>query len=126
MGKTKKMSYIKLFTTLFLVTMFAIVASVKVSKNLAKSTSTAETETEIETKDVYTEAQFKIDQKALMVSFRACIKECKQKFSDRSKANYTSNKRACMSAWQLKMNLLGLMQKDLLHKNVQQQILVID
>merc|ERR1711957_41556 len=97
MGKTKKMSYIKLFTTLFLVTMFAIVASVKVSKNLAKSTSTAETETEIETKDVYTEAQFKIDQKALMVSFRACIKECKQKFSDRSKANYTSNKRACMN-----------------------------
>merc|ERR1711957_922094 len=97
MGKTKKMRYIKLFTTLFLVTMFAIVASVKVLKNLAKSTSTAETETEIETKDVYTEAQFNIDQKALMVNFRACVKECKQKFSDRSKANYTSNKLSCMN-----------------------------
>ena len=94
------MRYPKLFTTLFLVAMFAIVASVKVSKNhkeRAESTSAAETETEIKTEDVYTEAQFKIDQEALVVTVRACIKECKQKNSDSSKANYTSGKRSCMN-----------------------------
>ena len=79
------MRYPKLFTTLFLVAMFAIVASVKVSKNhkeRAESTSAAETETEIKTEDVHmTDAQFQINLKPLKVTFEACKKECKQKNS---------------------------------------------